>query len=52
MTLSQILEIKTEIDRIKEYVDSEICHKCEEMKHRLELCEQMLIELNNTTEGG
>lgn len=52
MTVKQILEIKTEIDRIKEYVASEICHKCEEMKQRLDLCEQMLQELNNTTEGG
>jgi D-beta-D-heptose 7-phosphate kinase/D-beta-D-heptose 1-phosphate adenosyltransferase len=30
------------IDRIKEYIDSEICQKCEEMSDRLKKCEEII----------
>lgn len=51
MTLSQILQIRSEIDHIKEYVNSEICNKCEEMRTRLEDCEKLLKKLDNEHTG-
>lgn len=41
---SQILEIKQEIDNIKEYVNSDLCKICEEMRKRLSQCEKLLDE--------
>lgn len=41
---SQILEIKQEIDNIKEYVESDLCKICEEMRNRLYQCEKLLHE--------
>ena len=40
----QILEIKQEIDHIREYVESDLCKKCEEMQTRLKQCESLLDE--------
>lgn len=42
MTQKQITEIKLEIDRIKEYVESELCQKCEQMSKRLIECEELV----------
>lgn len=45
---SQILEIKQEIDNIKEYVESDLCKICEEMKNRLHQCEKLLNEYSRS----
>lgn len=45
---SQILEIKQEIDNIKEYVESDLCKICEEMKNRLLQCEKLLNEYSRS----
>lgn len=42
MTKQQILELKMEIDKIREYVHSELCKKCEEMSQKLKECEQII----------
>lgn len=39
---NQILQIKKEIDDIKEYIESDLCKKCEEMKYKLDECEKLL----------
>jgi hypothetical protein len=39
---SIIVELKQELDSIKEYVDSEICKKCQEMYIRLEECQKLI----------
>lgn len=46
MSLSQdqIIQIQNQIDNIKEYVNSEICKMCEEMKTKLVSCENLLNE--------
>ena len=46
MSLSQdqITQIQNQIDNIKEYVNSEICKMCEEMKTKLVSCENLLNE--------
>ena len=46
MSLSQdqITQIQNQIDNIKEYVNSEICNMCEEMKTKLVSCENLLNE--------
>lgn len=41
---NQITEIRQEIDHIREYVDSDLCKKCEEMQIRLKQCENLLNE--------
>ena len=41
---NRILEIKQEIDSIKEYVESDLCKKCEEMTTRLKYYESLLHE--------
>ena len=41
------LEIKLEIDTIKEYIDTELCKKCEEMRKELDLLNQKLLEATN-----
>ena len=41
---NRILEIKQEIDQIREYVESDLCKKCEEMRLRLKHCESLLHE--------
>lgn len=44
LKIRQILEIKEEIDNIKDYVESDLCRICEEMKNRLYQCEKILNE--------
>lgn len=44
MTKEQIHHLKLEMDKIKEYVNSAICKKCEEMTVELQKCEQLLEE--------
>lgn len=48
---NQILEIQQEIDHIKEYVQSELCRKCDEMKSRLEECERLIYEYSRSNVG-
>ena len=45
---NQIVEIQQEIDHIKEYVQSELCKKCDEMKTRLQHCERLLHEYSRS----
>jgi hypothetical protein len=45
------MELKLEIDRIKEYIDSDLCKRCEEMSERLKECEQLMESyIQNFTE--
>lgn len=39
-----MIELKMEIDRIKEYVNTDLCQKCIEMSERLRECEEILKE--------
>lgn len=48
---NQIREIQQEIDYIKEYVESELCKKCDEMKSRLQHCETLLYEYSRSDMG-
>ena len=45
---NQILEIKQEIDNIKEYVESDLRKICEEMRNRLFQCEKLLNEYSRS----
>lgn len=47
MTQNQIIKLKLEIDNIKEYIDAEVCKKCEEMYARLEHCKNILEQIQN-----
>lgn len=49
MKNNQIAQLKLEIDSIKEYLETELCKKCEEMSQRLKECYDILesIEINN-----
>lgn len=42
MTKLEIENLKQEISDIKEYVNTDLCKKCEEMSNRLKECEEML----------
>lgn len=42
MKMQKIMELKLEIDRIKEYIDSDLCQRCEEMHNRLKECEKLM----------
>jgi hypothetical protein len=44
----QILEIKEEIENIKDYIESDLCKICEEMKRRLYQCEKLLNEYSGS----
>jgi hypothetical protein len=43
----QIADLKSEIDEIKEYINTDLCRKCEEMSKRLEECERKLNDAKN-----
>jgi hypothetical protein len=45
--MTNIKEIQENIDNIKEYINTEICIKCEKMKNLLNECEQLLIQAKN-----
>jgi hypothetical protein len=49
MTQEQIHHLKLEMDKIKEYINSELCKKCEEMTTELRKCEQLLQEYSNNS---
>ena len=44
LSQDQIMQIQDQIDSIKEYMNSDICKMCEEMKTRLVSCENLLNE--------
>lgn len=46
----QITELKLEIDHIKEYLNTAVCIKCEEMSLRLNECEILLAKIKNEHE--
>lgn len=50
MKKQQIIEIKLEIDHIKQYLESEICKKCEEMSEKLRALEQSIEYIQNEGE--
>ena len=41
-TKQKMIELKQQIDSIKEYVDSELCKKCQEMYDSLVECQKLL----------
>ena len=47
LTPQQIADLKSEIDEIKEYINTDLCRKCEEMSKRLEECERTLNDAKN-----
>jgi hypothetical protein len=48
-----ITDLKLEIDSLKEYLQNEICRKCEELSSRLAECESLLYEYSRSdTESG
>lgn len=50
MTIQKITELKLEIDRLREYIESDLCKKCEEMTRRLKQCEMLLKEYSSQYE--
>lgn len=47
MTNNQIIQLKLEIDSIKEYINTDVCKKCEEMYNRLHECQKLLENLQD-----
>lgn len=43
----QIIDIKSQIDSLKEYIDTELCKKCEEMKSKLDQLNCLLDSIEN-----
>lgn len=43
----QIIDIKSQIDSLKEYIDTELCKKCEEMKRKLDQLNCLLDSIEN-----
>lgn len=43
-----LIKIKMEIDFLKEYLENEICKKCEELSSRLKECEGLLYEYSRS----
>lgn len=41
---NNIINLKLEIDTIKEYIETELCIKCDEMRKKLEILEITLDE--------
>jgi hypothetical protein len=41
---NHIVNIRLEIDTIKEYIETELCRKCDEMRQKLETLEITLDE--------
>jgi hypothetical protein len=41
----KITSLKLEIDHIKEYLETDVCKRCEEMYNMLENCENLLKEI-------
>lgn len=44
MNNEKINELKVQIDQLREYVEGELCKKCEEMSKQLEEYKKMLYE--------
>ena len=42
MTKQQLLELRLQVDQLEEYLQTEICHKCEEMRLSLIAIKQKL----------
>lgn len=47
MTNDKLSEIKDQIDQLQEYINTELCKKCEEMKYRLVALKEVIIEYSN-----
>lgn len=46
MTNEQISLIKDQIDHIQEYIDTDLCKKCEEMKVKLDVLKEIVMKLS------
>jgi hypothetical protein len=42
ITNKEIMSLKEEIENIKDYIESDLCKVCEEMKNRLSKYEELL----------
>jgi len=51
MNKLEINTLKEEIDRLKEYINTDLCKKCEEMANRLQQCEKLLVEYGGVKES-
>ena len=49
MTKQQLLELRLQVDQIDEYLQTEICHKCEEMRLALIAIKQKLRQFSEET---
>lgn len=47
MTNNQINQLKLEMDSLKEYINTDVCKRCEEMYKRLQECQRLLENLEN-----
>lgn len=44
MNNQQLSEVKEQIEYIQEYINTELCRKCEEMKLKLDILKEILIK--------
>jgi hypothetical protein len=47
MTNKELSLIKDQIDHIQEYINTELCKKCEEMKVKLDILKEIIIRSSN-----
>lgn len=47
MNNNQVAQLKVEIDSIKEYLETELCKKCEEMSQKLSECYAILDKITD-----
>lgn len=47
----EYIDLQLQIDTLKEYIDTEICKKCDEMKSRLDDLKNKLLELDTSSKG-
>ena len=44
MTNDQIAIIKQQIDELQEYINTELCRKCDEMKNKLNSLKEIIVK--------
>lgn len=44
MMNDKLSEIKDQIDQIQEYINTELCKKCDEMKSKLDSLKEVLVK--------
>lgn len=50
MNNQQLSEIKEQIEYLQEYINTELCKKCEEMKTKLDNLKEVLIKYCQTND--